>query len=113
MAREADDRPERLAGQVPCRWRSRSSEGLGPTRRASIGTGTGAEEGPEGVDAERGADRKIYDMERCAKKKERTANGLGRQEGDSTNEFNARDHAHGRANGDADRAQERFDVGRE
>ncbi len=29
MAREADDDSERLAGQVPCRWQSRSSEGLG------------------------------------------------------------------------------------
>ena len=34
MAREADDRPERLAGQVPCRRRSLSSEGLGFTRCA-------------------------------------------------------------------------------
>ena len=31
MAREADDMNKRLAGQVPCRWRSRSSEGLGLT----------------------------------------------------------------------------------
>ena len=29
LAREADAKPGRLAGQVPCRWRSRSSEGLG------------------------------------------------------------------------------------
>ena len=29
LAREADDDSERLAGQVPGRWRSRSSEGLG------------------------------------------------------------------------------------
>jgi len=29
LAREADDDLKRLAGQVPCRWRSRSSEGLG------------------------------------------------------------------------------------
>ena len=29
LAREADDDSERLAGQVPCRWQSRLSEGLG------------------------------------------------------------------------------------
>jgi hypothetical protein len=28
LAREADDDSGRLAGQAPCRWRSRSSEGL-------------------------------------------------------------------------------------
>lgn len=28
-AREADDKPQRLAGQVPCRWSSRSSERSG------------------------------------------------------------------------------------
>jgi len=31
LAREANDDSERLAGQVPFRWRSRSSEGLGRT----------------------------------------------------------------------------------
>jgi len=31
LAREADDDSERLAGQVPCRWQSRLSEGLGRT----------------------------------------------------------------------------------
>ena len=32
LAREADDDSERLAGQEPCRWQSRLSEGLGLTR---------------------------------------------------------------------------------
>ena len=39
MAREADDKLERLAGQVPGRRRSRSSEGLGITLFGYVGVG--------------------------------------------------------------------------
>jgi hypothetical protein len=35
LAREADDALHSLAGQVPCRWRSASSEGLGRTLAAA------------------------------------------------------------------------------
>jgi len=33
LARATDDGPQRRAGQVPCRWRSRSSDQLGSTAR--------------------------------------------------------------------------------
>src|SRR3990167_4131056 len=44
LAREADDGPQRFAGQLPSRWRSASSEGLGRTLPVELSFGVGSAE---------------------------------------------------------------------